>query len=212
MSTKALRSTCGGRSKGPVTISDRILFAFVFSFPLLSLLFFLRLSSRHLGDPSVTPRHCRCIPRICTFHLPAPTVEDPSWKDKLDTYRLVVLGLGDPHLLEGRQRGQDGTTDPDRVLALGGRNDLPVSSTLDISDASSTHLDLHRRRRERSDLLLHTVGKTAVHGGTALGISRVHEQYSVRFERFHCKSSRALVLCTRVALAASALTDMTMLP
>ena len=26
---------------------------------------------------------------------------------------LVVLALGDPHLLEGRQRGQDGPSDPD---------------------------------------------------------------------------------------------------
>src|SRR4051812_10342866 len=43
---------------------------------------------------------------------------------------LVVLLLRDPHLLEGRQGGENGTTDPDRVLALGGSNDL----------------DLHRRR------------------------------------------------------------------
>merc|ERR1712157_601621 len=32
---------------------------------------------------------------------------------------LVVLPLGDPHLLEGGQRGQDGPTDPHGVLALG---------------------------------------------------------------------------------------------
>lgn len=31
---------------------------------------------------------------------------------------LVVLGLGDPHLLEGAQAGQDGATNPDGVLAL----------------------------------------------------------------------------------------------
>ena len=29
--------------------------------------------------------------------------------------RLVVLLLGDPHLLERRQRGQDGASDPDGV-------------------------------------------------------------------------------------------------
>ena len=63
---------------------------------------------------------------------------------------LVVLLLGDPHLLEGGQRGQNGTTDPDGVLALGRSNDL----------------DLHGRRSKSSDLLLHTVGKTRVHGGT----------------------------------------------
>lgn len=63
---------------------------------------------------------------------------------------LVVLLLGDPHLLEGRKGSQNGTTDPDGVLALGGSNDL----------------DLHGRRSKRSDLLLHTVGETRVHSGT----------------------------------------------
>ena len=37
---------------------------------------------------------------------------------------LVVLLLGDPHLLEGGQGGQDGATDPDGVLPLGGSDDL----------------------------------------------------------------------------------------
>ena len=32
--------------------------------------------------------------------------------------RLVVLGLGDPHLLEGAERGQDGPADPHRVFAF----------------------------------------------------------------------------------------------
>jgi hypothetical protein len=63
---------------------------------------------------------------------------------------LVVLLLGDPHLLEGRQGSENGTTDPDGVLALGRSNDL----------------DLHGRRSKSSDLLLHTVGETRVHGGT----------------------------------------------
>ncbi len=39
---------------------------------------------------------------------------------------LVVLLLGDPHLLEGREGGQDGTTDPYGVLSLGGSNDLDL--------------------------------------------------------------------------------------
>ena len=64
--------------------------------------------------------------------------------------RLVILLLGDPHLLEGGERGQDGTTDPDRVLALGGSNDL----------------DLHGGRSKSSQLLLHTVGNTGEHGGS----------------------------------------------
>ena len=62
--------------------------------------------------------------------------------------RLVVFLLRDPHLLERRQRGQDGATDPDRVFALGRSDDL----------------DLHRRRRQRSDFLLHAVGDARVHG------------------------------------------------
>ena len=37
---------------------------------------------------------------------------------------LVVLLLGDPHLLEGGQGGQDGASDPHRVLALGRSDDL----------------------------------------------------------------------------------------
>ena len=63
---------------------------------------------------------------------------------------LVVLLLGDPHLLEGGERGQDGTTDPDGVLALGGSDDL----------------DLHGGGSKGSDLLLHAVGDTGVHGGS----------------------------------------------
>lgn len=62
---------------------------------------------------------------------------------------LVVLLLGDPHLLEGRQGGQDGSTDPDGVLSLGRSNDL----------------DLHGGRCKSSDLLLHTVRQTRVHSG-----------------------------------------------
>lgn len=67
---------------------------------------------------------------------------------------LVVLLLRDPHLLEGRQGGQDGTTDPDGVFSLGGCDDL----------------DTHGGGGESSDFLLHTVGDTRVHGGsTRLG-------------------------------------------
>merc|ERR1711908_151418 len=63
--------------------------------------------------------------------------------------RLVVLLLGDPRLLEGGKRREDGAADPDRVLALGGGDDL----------------HLHRGGRERSDLLGHAVGDAGVHGG-----------------------------------------------
>ncbi len=65
--------------------------------------------------------------------------------------RLVVLLLGDPHLLEGGQRGQDGATDPHGVFPLRGSDDL----------------DLHGGRGKSGDLLLHTIGDTRVHGGAS---------------------------------------------
>merc|ERR1719461_676888 len=62
---------------------------------------------------------------------------------------LVVLLLGDPHLLEGGEGGQDGSSDPDGVLPLGGSDDL----------------DLDGGGSQGGDLLLHPVGNTGVHGG-----------------------------------------------
>merc|ERR1712015_364529 len=62
---------------------------------------------------------------------------------------LVVLLLGDPHLLEGGERGQDGSSDPDGVLPLRGSDDL----------------DLDGGWGKSGDLLLHSVGNTGVHGG-----------------------------------------------
>ena len=64
---------------------------------------------------------------------------------------FVILLLGNPHFLEGGQGSQDGATDPDGVLPLGRRDDL----------------DLHGRRRQGGDLLLHTIGDAGVHGGAA---------------------------------------------
>merc|ERR1712021_248485 len=64
---------------------------------------------------------------------------------------LVVLLLGDPHLLEGGERGEDGASDPDRVLPLWGSNDL----------------DLDGGGSKGGDLLLHPVGNTGVHGGSS---------------------------------------------
>lgn len=40
--------------------------------------------------------------------------------------RLIVLLLGDPHLLEGGQGSKDRSSDPDRVFSLGGSNDLDL--------------------------------------------------------------------------------------
>ena len=64
---------------------------------------------------------------------------------------LIVLLLGDPHLLEGGERGQDGASNPYRVFPLGWSNDL----------------DLHCGRSQGCDLLLHTVGDAGVHGAAS---------------------------------------------
>jgi hypothetical protein len=64
---------------------------------------------------------------------------------------LVVLLLGDPHLLEGGQGSQDGSSDPDGVFTLRGSDDL----------------DLNGGWGQGSDFLLHSVGNTRVHGGTS---------------------------------------------
>ena len=64
---------------------------------------------------------------------------------------LVVLLLGDPHLLEGGEGGQDGSSDPDGVLPLGGSDDL----------------DLDGGGSQGGDLLLHAVSNTGVHGGAS---------------------------------------------
>merc|ERR1712018_642295 len=77
-------------------------------------------------------------------HLEALAVDD-GWA------ALVVLLLGDPHLLEGGEGGQDGSSDPDGVLPLGRSNDL----------------DLDGGGSQGGDLLLHPVGDTGVHGGAS---------------------------------------------
>ena len=63
--------------------------------------------------------------------------------------RFIVLLLGDAHLLKGGERSQDGATDPDRVFALGRRDDL----------------DLHGSGSKRLDFLLHAGVDTIKHGG-----------------------------------------------
>merc|ERR1712130_1088849 len=64
---------------------------------------------------------------------------------------LVVLLLGDPHLLEGGEGSQDGASDPDGVLPLRGSDDL----------------DLNGGGSQGGDLLLHTISNTGVHGGAS---------------------------------------------
>merc|ERR1712108_10552 len=64
---------------------------------------------------------------------------------------LIVLLLGDPHLLEGGEGGENGSSDPDRVLPLWWSNDL----------------DLDGGWSKGGDFLLHTVSNTRVHGGAS---------------------------------------------
>merc|ERR1712018_1128735 len=64
---------------------------------------------------------------------------------------FIIFLLGDPHLLEGGEGRQDGATDPDGVLPLRRSNDL----------------DLNGGGSQGSDLLLHTISNTGVHGGAS---------------------------------------------
>merc|ERR1719507_2127345 len=64
---------------------------------------------------------------------------------------LIILLLGDPHLLEGGEGSKDGSSDPDGVLPLWWSNDL----------------DLDGGWSKGSDFLLHTVSNTGVHGGAS---------------------------------------------
>merc|ERR1712114_11475 len=64
---------------------------------------------------------------------------------------LIIFLLGDPHLLEGGEGSEDGSSDPDGVFSLWWSNDL----------------DLHGAWGKGSDLLLHSVGNSWVHGGSS---------------------------------------------
>merc|ERR1719320_2097083 len=77
-------------------------------------------------------------------HLEALAV-DNGWA------ALIILLLGNPHLLKGGEGGQDGSSDPDGVLPLWWSNDL----------------DLDGGWSKGSDFLLHTVSNTRVHGGAS---------------------------------------------
>merc|ERR1719418_370750 len=87
---------------------------------------------------------CSQNEKLITVCLEALAVDD-GWA------ALIILLLGDPHLLEGGERGKDGSSDPDRVLPLWWSNDL----------------DLDGRRSKSGDFLLHTVSNTRVHGGAS---------------------------------------------
>merc|ERR1712018_155699 len=62
---------------------------------------------------------------------------------------FIIFLLSDPHLLEGRERSQNRTSNPYRVFPLRGSNNL----------------DLNGRWGQGSDFLVHTISNTWVHGG-----------------------------------------------
>jgi len=64
---------------------------------------------------------------------------------------FVVFLLGDPHGLEGGKGSENGTSDPDGVFPLWWGDNL----------------DLHGGWGKGGDFLLHSIGNTWVHGGTA---------------------------------------------
>merc|ERR1711983_751675 len=64
---------------------------------------------------------------------------------------FVVFLLGDPHLLEGGEGSQDGSSDPYGVFSFWGSNDL----------------DFDGGWSQGSDFLLHSVSNTWVHGGAS---------------------------------------------
>jgi hypothetical protein len=61
---------------------------------------------------------------------------------------LVILVLSDPHLLEGGQGSKNRTSDPDGIFALRRCDDF----------------NLHGRRGQSSDFLLHAVSKARENG------------------------------------------------
>merc|ERR1719486_664364 len=64
---------------------------------------------------------------------------------------FIVFLFGDPHLLEGGEGRQDGSSDPDRVFPFWGSNNL----------------DLDGGWGKSGDLLLHTISNTGVHCGAS---------------------------------------------
>merc|ERR1711970_201195 len=81
---------------------------------------------------------------VFASHLEALAV-DNGWA------ALIIFLLGDPHLLEGGEGGEDGSSDPDGVLPLWWSDDL----------------DLDGGGSKGGDFLPHTVSNTGVHSGAS---------------------------------------------
>ena len=84
-----------------------------------------------------TPHYSKTV----CFNLEAFSVDD-GWA------RFVIFLFADPHLLEGGEGSQDGSTDPNGVFPLWWGDDL----------------DLHGGWGKGGDLFLHTIGDTGEHG------------------------------------------------
>merc|ERR1711931_57387 len=104
-------------------------------------------------DNLINKNHFFSLPQRTSLRLHLSTFYRPD--ERLETFSVndggtcfIVFLLCDPHLMEGGQRGQNGSSDPDGVFPLWWCDDL----------------DLHGGRGEGGDLLLHTVGNTSVHG------------------------------------------------
>merc|ERR1719391_1260575 len=102
-------------------------------------------------------RDCVCVGvKMCVSYM--MYIGFNGWRCSLEALAvddagagLIVLLLGDPHLLEGGEGSQDGATDPYRVFPLWWSDDL----------------DLHGAGGEGGDLLLHTISDTWEHGGAS---------------------------------------------
>merc|ERR1719204_1414280 len=95
-------------------------------------------------NPFPNTKYCSHHPSVHGANLGAFSVGDGGT-------RFIVFLLLNPHLLEGRQRRQNGSSNPHRILPLGWCDDL----------------NRHRVRCQRLDFLLHSLWDTLVHRGTS---------------------------------------------
>merc|ERR1712072_1264064 len=93
-----------------------------------------------LMNIQIGPRHWVSF-RCCLSALSV----DNGWS------RLIILVLGDPHFLEGGERGQDRSSNPDGVFTLRGSDDL----------------DRHGLRGKILEFLLKTSVNSLEHSGSS---------------------------------------------
>ena len=100
---------------------------------------------------------------------------------------LIVLLLRDPHVLEGRQAGEDGPSNPDTVLSFG----------------RGGYAHFHAARREVGELFGHAVGDAGVHGRStgeddvAIPREKVSKDWTERSEGEEARTGRGEYQCRR---------------